>query len=160
MANSSSNSTNSLKETLNFRNYKTSEDIEVPERIIDQIIGQEEAVETVIKAAKQRRNVLLIGEPGIGKSMLEKGMAELLPPEELQDILVYPNVEDNNNPLIGAMPAGEGKKVVNTYRVKVKSQEERKNMFMIAIIGVILAVGFLLKQYLTAIIAAGIVLLI
>lgn len=55
---------------------------------------------------------MLIGEPGIGKSMLAKGMAELLPPEELQDILVYPNVEDNNNPLIGAMPVGEGKKLL------------------------------------------------
>ncbi len=39
-------------------------------------------------------------------------------------------MEDNHNPLIGAMPAGEGKKVVMTYRVKAKSQEEKKNMFM------------------------------
>ena len=147
-------------EKLDFRSFKSSGDIEVPERIIDQIIGQEEAVETVIKAARQRRNVLLIGEPGIGKSMLAKGMAELLPPEELQDILVYPNMEDNNNPLIGAMPAGEGKKVVMTYRAKAKSQDEKKNMFMMAIIGAILVVGFILKQYLTAIIAAGIVLLL
>ena len=154
------NSTSSFKEKLDFRSYKSSEDIEVPERIIDQIIGQEEAVETVIKAAKQRRNVLLIGEPGIGKSMLAKGMAELLPPEELQDILVYPNMEDNHNPLIGAMPAGEGKKVVTTYRIKAKSQEEKKNMYMMVIIGAILVVGFLLKQYLAAIIAAGIVLLV
>jgi Lon-like ATP-dependent protease len=154
------NLTSSFKEKLNFRSYKSSEEIEVPERIIDQIIGQEEAVETVIKAAKQRRNVLLIGEPGIGKSMLAKGMAELLPPEELQDILVYPNMEDNHNPLIGAMPAGEGKKVVMNYRVKAKSQEEKKNMFMMVIIGAILVVGFLLKQYLAAIIAAGIVLLV
>jgi len=154
------NLTSSFKEKLDFRSYKSSEDIEVPERIIDQIIGQEEAVETVIKAAKQRRNVLLIGEPGIGKSMLAKGMAELLPPEELQDILVYPNMEDNHNPLIGTMPAGEGKKVVMTYRVKAKSQEEKKNMFMMVIIGAILVVGFLFKQYLAAIIAAGIVLLV
>ena len=154
------NLTSSFKEKLDFRSFKSSEDIEVPERIIDQIIGQEEAVETVIKAAKQRRNVLLIGEPGIGKSMLAKGMAELLPPEELQDILVYPNMEDNHNPLIGAMPAGEGKKVVMTYRIKAKSQEEKKNMFMMVIIGAILVVGFLLKQYLAAIIAAGIVLLV
>ncbi|AEG18110.1 ATP-dependent protease LonB [Methanobacterium paludis] len=158
MVNSNSNS--SFKEKLDFRSYKSSKDIEVPERIIDQIIGQEEAVETVIKAAKQRRNVLLIGEPGIGKSMLAKGMAELLPPEELQDILVYPNIEDNNNPLIGAMPIGEGKKVVMNYKVKAKGQEEKKNMSMMIIIGAILVVGFVLQQYLAAIIAAGIVLLI
>ena len=154
------NLTNSSIEKPDVIIYKSSGDIEVPEKIIDQIIGQEEAVQTVIKAAKQRRNVLLIGDPGIGKSMLAKGMAELLPPEELQDILVYPNIEDNNNPLIGAMPAGEGKKVVMTYRVKAKSQEEKKNMMMMAVIGAILVVGFLLKQYLIAIIAAGIVLLI
>ena len=159
MANINSNSTNSFKETLNFRSYETSGDIDVPDRIIDQIIGQEEATETVKKAAKQRRNVLLIGEPGIGKSMLAKGMAELLPPEELQDVLVYPNAEDNHNPLIGAMPSGEGLKVHTSYKMKAKSEEERKNMLMMVIIGLILVAGFALKQYLVAIIAAGIVFL-
>lgn len=157
MANLNSNSTGSLKDTLNFRTYKTSGDIDVPDRIIDQIIGQREAVETVKKAAKQRRNVLLIGEPGIGKSMLAKGMAELLPPEELQDVLVYPNIEDNHNPLIGAMPSGEGKKVVTNYKMKAKSQEERKNMLMMVIIGLILVVSFAYSQFLVGIIAAGIV---
>ncbi|MTK64258.1 MAG: ATP-dependent protease LonB [Methanobacterium sp.] len=160
MASLNSNSNGSLKEKLDFRTYKTSGDIDIPDKIIDQIIGQEEAVETVIKAAKQRRNVLLIGEPGIGKSMLAKGMAELLPPEELQDLLVYPNIEDLHNPLIGAMPAGEGKKVVMNYKIKAKSQEEKKNFFMVIIIGLILAVGFVLSRYLEAIIAAGIVLLV
>ncbi|WP_321421048.1 ATP-dependent protease LonB [uncultured Methanobacterium sp.] len=159
MANYNPNSEVSGDETPQIRDYKTSSDIEVPDRIIDQIIGQEEAVETVKKAAKQRRNVLLIGEPGVGKSMLAKGMAELLPPEELQDILVYPNMEDNQNPLIGVMPAGEGKNVVTNYKVKAKGQEERKNMFMIAIISLILVIGFVMQQFLAAIIAAGIVFL-
>ena len=159
MANINSNSTNSFKETLNFRSYETSGDIDVPDRIIDQIIGQEEATETVKKAAKQRRNVLLIGEPGIGKSMLAKGMAELLPPEELQDVIVYPNAEDNHNPLIGAMPSGEGLKVHTSYKMKAKSEEERKNMLMMVIIGLILVAGFALQQFLAAIIAAGIVFL-
>lgn len=116
-------------------------------------------METIKKAAKQRRNVLLIGEPGVGKSMLAKGMAELLPPEELQDILVYPNLEDSHNPLIGVMPSGEGKNVVTNYKVKAKGQDERKNMFMIAIISLILVIGFVMQQFLAAIIAAGIVFL-
>jgi Lon-like ATP-dependent protease len=146
-------------EALKFRSYKTSGDIKVPDRIIDQIIGQNESVETVKKAAKQRRNVLLIGDPGVGKSMLAKGMAELLPPEELQDILVYPNIEDNHNPLIGVMPAGEGKNVVTNYKIKAKGQEERKNLFMIGIISLILVIGFVMQQFLAAIIAAGIVFL-
>jgi Lon-like ATP-dependent protease len=159
MANNNPNSELSHNETLKISTYKSSGDIEVPDKIIDQIIGQKEAVETVKKAAKQRRNVLLIGEPGVGKSMLAKAMAELLPPEELQDILVYPNMEDNHNPLIGVMPAGEGKNVVTNYKVKAKGQEERKNMFMIAIISLILVIGFVMNQPLAAIIAAGIVFL-
>jgi Lon-like ATP-dependent protease len=159
MANLNSNSTSSVKNTLNIRSYNNSGEIDVPDKIIDQIIGQKEAVETVKKAAKQRRNVLLIGEPGIGKSMLAKGMAELLPAEELQDVLVYPNIEDNHNPLIGAMPAGEAKKVVTNYKVKAKGSEERKNMLMMVIIAFILIVGFYLQQFLAAVIAAGIVFL-
>ena len=148
---------NSSSNSFNLRTYKTSEEIKVPDKIIDQIIGQEEAVETVKKAAKQRRNVLLIGEPGIGKSMLAKGMAELLPPEELQDILVYPNIEDNHNPLIGTMPAGEGKKIVTNYKAKAKSQEERKNMFTMIIISFILIIGFVVNQFFLALIAAAVV---
>ncbi|MDD3985256.1 MAG: ATP-dependent protease LonB [Methanobacterium sp.] len=154
------NSNSSFKEKLDFRNYKSSGDITVPDRIIDQIIGQEEAVETVFKAAKQRRNILLIGEPGIGKSMLAKGMAELLPPEELQDILVYPNMEDNHNPIIGVMPAGEGNKVVMNYKIKAKAQEEKKNILMMVVIGLILIIGFSFQRFLEAIVAAGFVLLI
>jgi Lon-like ATP-dependent protease len=140
--------------------YKTSKDIEVPKRLIDQIIGQEESVDTVRKAARQRRNILLIGEPGVGKSMLARAMAELLPPEELQDILVYPNIEDNNNPLVGAVPAGEGKKIVMNHKAKAKTQDEKKNMFMMIIISFILVIGFVVNQILAAIIAAGIVLLV
>lgn len=147
---------NSDSNSFKLNTYKTSGDIKVPERIIDQIIGQEEAVETIKKAAKQRRNVLLIGEPGIGKSMLAKGMAELLPPEELQDILVYPNIEDNHNPLIGVMPAGEGKKIVANYKAKAKSQDEKKNMFTMIIVAFVLIIGFIYSQLLWAIIAAAV----
>jgi len=98
--------------------FKTTAEIPVPKRLIDQIIGQEKAVEIIKKAANQKRNVLLIGEPGTGKSMLAQAMAELLSVEKLQDILILPNLADKNNPKVLVAPAGEGKKILENEKKK------------------------------------------
>ena len=45
---------------------ESTEDIAVPKLLIDQVIGQEQGVEIVRKAAEQRRHVMLIGDPGTG----------------------------------------------------------------------------------------------
>jgi len=42
---------------------KSTQDIPVPQKIVDQVVGQDEAVQIIKKAALQRRHVLLIGEP-------------------------------------------------------------------------------------------------
>ena len=148
------------KAMLDYGSIGSSEDIEVPPLLIDQVIGHEEAVETIQKAAKQRRNVLLIGDPGVGKSMIAKGMAELLPPEVLQDILVYPNVEDNNNPLIRPVPAGEGKKIAMANKTNKKGYEEKKMMVVFFAIAAIAILGFYYNKLLEAVIAALLIIFI
>ena len=70
--------------------FKTTDDIKIPQKIVDQVIGQEAAVEIIKKAAIQRRNVLLVGAPGTGKSMLGQALSQLLPAEKLVDILAFP----------------------------------------------------------------------
>jgi ATP-dependent Lon protease len=119
--------------------FKTTADIEVPTKLIGQIIGQEHAVEVIKKAAGQRRHVMMIGTPGTGKSMLAKAMAELLPKEELQDVLIYHNPEDSNNPKVRVVPAGKGKQIVNAHRMEVQKNSQLRNLIivvaMLAILG-------------------------
>ena len=75
------------KHMIDYSQISSTDDIEVPPLLIDQVIGHEESVETIKKAAKQRRNVLLIGDPGVGKSMLAKRLPSILPPFTLQESL-------------------------------------------------------------------------
>ncbi len=115
---------------LGSAEIKTTEEIEVPKLLIDQVIGQERGVEVIKKAAKQRRHVMLIGTPGTGKSMLGSSMAELLPKEELQDILVYPNPEDKNTPKIRVVPYGKGKEIVDAQKLEVRKRIQMRNTFV------------------------------
>ena len=135
----------------------TSRVIEVPTRLIDQVIGQEHAVEVIRKAAIQRRHVMMIGTPGTGKSMLAKAMAELLPKEEMQDILVYPNSEDSNEPIIRTVKSGRGKEIVTAHKTEARKKAQLRNtLIMILMIGII-GYSFITYQWLMGIIAAAFV---
>ncbi|HVN66695.1 MAG TPA: ATP-dependent protease LonB [Methanomicrobiales archaeon] len=134
-----------------------SSEIEVPPKLIDQVIGQDHAVEVIRKAAIQRRHVMMIGSPGTGKSMLAKAMTELLPKEELQDILVYPNSEDSNNPIIRTVTAGRGKQIVGAHKAEAKRRMQTRNTLILLFIVGIVTFAFITYQWLMGIIAAAFV---
>ncbi|MFB6198985.1 MAG: ATP-binding protein, partial [Halobacteriaceae archaeon] len=102
-------------------------DINIPDRLVDQVIGQEEARDIVKKAAKQHRHVMMIGSPGTGKSMLAKAMSQLLPKEQLQDVLVYHNPEDSNNPKVRTVPAGKGEQIVDAHKEEARKRNQMRS---------------------------------
>ncbi len=109
----------------------STEQISVPKFAINQVIGQEKAVSVIKKAAAQKRNVLLVGIPGTGKSLLALAMAQLLPASELEDILIYNNPSDENVPKVKVVKSGEGKKRLEAERAKLAIPSSNSNLLII-----------------------------
>jgi len=124
--------------------FETTEDIEIPDKLIGQVIGQDEAVNVIRKAAQQKRHVILIGDPGTGKSMLAQSMTEFLSPEELEDMMVFPNKEDSNEPKIKTVPDGTGKSIVDQYKKNAEKSKMEKQKGMKLILGMIIALGIII----------------
>ena len=129
-------------------NFKTTKEIKIPSKLVDQVIGQEESIKIIKKVAKQRRHVLLIGEPGTGKSMIGQALSELLPKEKLIDILTFPNLDDENIPLIRTMPKGKGKEFVIKAKIQSLSSSRGQNfIFFILIIIAVMTPWWVRKEY-------------
>jgi len=136
----------------------STEDIEVPDRLVDQVIGQDHARDIVLKAAKQRRHVMMIGSPGTGKSMLAKAMSQLLPKEDLQDVLVYHNPDDGNEPKVRTVPAGKGEQIVDAHKEEARKRNQMRSFLMWIIIAVVIGYALLFAgQPLLGVLAAGVI---
>ena len=127
-----------IDEWLSGISFDSTADVPIPDRLVDQVIGQEDAAVVIRKAAEQRRHMMMIGDPGTGKSMLAKAMTELMPHESMEDILCYVNDDDENEPRIRTVPAGRGDRIVKDRRAQLREQRERTSrtlMFVALLIG-------------------------
>lgn len=77
----------------------TTEEIMLPPDPLERVIGQDEAVSLARVAAVQRRNLLLVGPPGIGKSMIARALSLHLPMPK-QEIRVVHNPEHPERPTV------------------------------------------------------------
>ncbi|MEK6987445.1 MAG: ATP-dependent protease LonB [Candidatus Thermoplasmatota archaeon] len=125
--------------------FQSTAEVKIPERLVDQVIGQERAVEVIRKAADQKRHVMLIGDPGTGKSMLARSMTELLPRDDLQDIIVYHNPEDPNEPKIRVVPAGKGRDIVNAQKAEAMQRREQKASMIMTIVFFIIGLSVIMS---------------
>ncbi len=118
--------------------FQSTAEIQIPEKAIDHVIGQDHAVHVMKNAALQRRHVLLIGEPGTGKSLLGMALAELLPKEHLIDVLAVPNSNDVHHPSIKSVSAGNGKTIIDKVSRETSLLTQRNFfLFIIAVFGIL-----------------------
>jgi len=92
-----------------LRDIESSKDIGIPRNPIDRVVGQHVAIEKIKVAVKQRRHLLLVGPPGIGKSMVAQALAlSLSKPKE--EIRVFHNPENPERPILKIVTSEELKK--------------------------------------------------
>ena len=96
--------TNSLIES--FRSFSSTDQIPIPKNALEQIIGQDEAVKIATIAAKQKRNMLMVGPPGTGKSLLAQSISLYLSKPSVE-VNVLHNPENTERPIVEIRTAEE-----------------------------------------------------
>lgn len=133
---------------------ESTEDVETPDRLIDQVIGQEKAKNIIKKAAEQKRHVLMIGKPGTGKSMLAEALSNEMPTRNLKDVIVKPNEKNENEPKIDTEVPGKAQEEIDKIREEEKSLSKKLMLLAYVIAGGVILYGIFNDQVLFSIITA------
>ena len=82
-----------------FGSISDTSQLKIPSNPLERVIGQDDAVRIARIAARQRRHLLLVGPPGVGKSMIAQAMSFFIdrPKEEVR---VLHNPEYPERPFI------------------------------------------------------------
>jgi len=134
-----------IEDWVASQQFETTSDIKISPQLVDQVIGQDEAVMVIKKAAEQKRHVILIGDPGTGKSMLARSMVDFLPKGELQDVIAYHNPDDTNEPKIRLVPAGKGREIVQAQKMEAEQKRAQKNSSALLLVFMFIVLGAFLS---------------
>jgi Lon-like ATP-dependent protease len=76
--------------------------------------------------------------------MLAKAMSQLLPKEDLQDVLVYHNPDDGNEPKVRTVPGGKGEQIIEAHKEEAQKRNQMRTFLMWIIIAIVLGYSFLI----------------
>ena len=119
-----------FEDFLDFQKIKNSNDITPTisgEYDIARVIGQDHLKELAPSLLKFKKSLLMIGDPGVGKSLFAKCIAQNLPKIDIEGVRIFRNSENPINPILEYY--SEEKEIFeNPFILKKKKGKQKESL--------------------------------